>query len=137
MRLPVRSALPVRAALRVVCIGALAALSLPGVQAARAEADLVPPAKQLFAFDAPVLAPLPKQAAPTACGAGQVTAMRMADARREAAMARIAELVGAGPGGDAEVLNGRGYAYPVRRDPNVELLRVQREAERLRGTRAP
>jgi hypothetical protein len=130
MRLPVR-------ALRVFAIGALASLSLPGVHAARAEADLVPPAKQLFAYDAPPLAPAPKRAAPTSCGAGQVTAMRMADARREAAMARIAELVGAGPGGDVEVLNGRGYAYPVRRDPNVELLRVQREAQRLRGTRAP
>jgi len=129
--------LPVRSALRVLAIGALAALSLPGVHAARAEADLVPPAKQLFAFDAPTLAPAPKRAAPTSCGAGQIAAMRMADTRREAAMARIAELVGAGPGGDAEVLNGRGYAYPVRRDPNVELLRVQREAQRLRGTRAP
>jgi hypothetical protein len=128
--------LPVRSTLRVFAIGALAALSLPGVHAARAEADLVPPAKQLFAFDAPVLAPAPKKAAPTSCGAAQITAMRMADTRREAAMARIAELVGAGPGGDAEVLNGRGYAYPVKRDPNVELLRIQREAQRLRGTQA-
>jgi hypothetical protein len=125
--------LPVGSAFRVFAIGALAAFSLPGVHAARAEADLVPPAKQLFAFDARAPAPAPRQAAPTSCGAGQVAAMRMADARREAAMARIAELVGAGPGGDAEVLNGRGLAYPVRRDPNVELLRVQREAQRLRG----
>ena len=129
--------LPVRSTLRVAAIGLLAALSLPGVHAARAEADLVPPAKQLFAFDAPVMKPAPKRAAPTSCGASQVAAMRMADTRREAAMARIAELVGAGPGGDAEVLNGRGYAYPVKRDPNVELLRIQREAQRQRAARTP
>jgi hypothetical protein len=126
--------LPFGSALRVLAIGALAALSLPGVRAARAEADLVPPAKQLFSYDA---AQLRARRAPAAsCGASQGVAMRMADARRQAAMARIVELVGAESGGDGQPLNGRGHAYPVRRDPNAELHRIQQEAQRLQAARA-
>jgi hypothetical protein len=114
--------------LRVFLVGALAALSLPGVEAARAEADLLPPVAQLFAFDA--ASPPQRHAAPSAvCGADPNLALRRADADRRAAMARIAALMAAGS--DAEVLNGRGYAYPVRRDPSVELVRIQQEARRL------
>jgi hypothetical protein len=125
--------LPVRSALRVIAIGALAAFSLPGVRAARAEADLVPPAKQLFAYDALPHA-APRRAQPAAsCGAAasQVASARRSQAAREAAMQRIAAVVAGQPGGPAETLDGRGFAYPVRRDPSLELLRVQREAERL------
>jgi hypothetical protein len=118
----------------VFAVGALAALSLPGVRAARAEADLLPPAKQLFGFDARSPAPRRAQAA-VSCGAvaGQLDTARRAQAGREAAMQRIAALVAAEPGAPAEVLNGRGFAYPVQRDPALELLRVQREAQRLRA----
>jgi hypothetical protein len=55
----------------------------------------------------------------------------MADARRRAALARIAALMAAEPG-DAEPLDGRGYAYPVARDPNAEMRRIVMEAQRAR-----
>jgi hypothetical protein len=116
----------------VFVVVALAALTLPGVRAARAEADLVPPAKQLFAFDARPPAARPVQPS-VSCGAvkNQLATARRAQASREAAMQRIAAVAGAEPGGQAEVLDGRGLGYPVRRDPALELLRVQREAQRL------
>ena len=119
--------------LRALALGALAALSLPGVHAARAETDLVPPAKRLFAWDA--AAPAPKQG-PTSCAENQAAAMQVADARRQAALARVAALIQADPGGTAQPLNGRGYAYPVQRDPTSELRRVELEAQRLRALRA-
>lgn len=118
----------------VFAVGALAALSLPGVHAARAEADLLPPAKRLFAFDAK--APAPRRAAPsTSCGAEAAhrTSERVGPAAREAALQRIAALVAGQPGEPAEALDGRGFGYPVHRDPQLELLRVQREAQRLRA----
>jgi hypothetical protein len=128
--------LPIRGALRVVAVGVLAALSLPGVRAARAEADLVPPAKQLFSYDARTPAPRPTAQAAASCGAdaAQAASARRAQAARQAAMQRIAALVAAQPGEPAEALNGRGFGYPVQRDPNLELMRVQREAQRLRAS---
>jgi hypothetical protein len=120
----------------VFAVGVLAALSLPGVRAAQAEVDLLPPAKQLFAYDAS--APAPRRPQPGAsCGAvaGQVDTARRAQAGREAAMQRIAALVADEPGAPAEALNGRGFNYPVHRDPALELMRVQREAERQRALR--
>jgi hypothetical protein len=115
----------------VFAVGALAALSLPGVRAARAEADLLPPAKQLFAFDA--RSPAPRRDASCAAEAAQLAALRRGVAAREAAMQRIAALVGAQPGEPVEVLDGRGFGYPVQRDPQLELVRIQREAQRLRA----
>jgi hypothetical protein len=127
--------LPAGFVLRALAIGALAALSLPGVEAARAEVDLLPPAMQLFAYDAKAPAPAPRRAA-ASCAAGELKSMRMADASRAAAMARINQLVAAGPPGEVEVLNGRGYGYAAPRDPALELLRIQQEAKRLRAGRA-
>jgi hypothetical protein len=127
--------LPAGSVLRALAIGALAAFSLPGVQAARAEADLLPPAKQLFAYDAKTSAQAPRRAA-TSCAAGELKSMRMADAGRHAAMARINELVAAGPPGEVVVLNGRGYGYAKPRDPALELFRIQQEAKRLQAARA-
>lgn len=126
--------LPVSSAFRVLGVVVLAALALPGVEAARAEADLLPPAKRLFAFDAK--APRRQPAAPASCGAGEAALARSVHASREKALARITELVAAAPGGQVEVLNGRGYAYPAQRDPGVEILRIQREAQRLRAERS-
>jgi hypothetical protein len=114
----------------------LAALALPGVRAARAEADLVPPAKQLFAYDAKT--PPPRPAQPSAsCGAvaNQLDTARRVQAGREAALRKLAAVVAAEPGAKAEVLDGRGLGYPVRRDPAVELMRIQREAQRQRAGR--
>ncbi len=125
-----------REALRVLAIGTLAALSLPGVHAARAGTDLLPPAKQLFS----VKAAHPAQpSGSVSCGGGDpAMAMRQAQAGREAALAQIAQAMGAVPGGAGEPLNGRGYGYPVRRDPNLELFRIQQEAQRLQlGTPQP
>ncbi len=124
---------PVRNTLRALVLGALAALSLPGVRAARAEADLVPPAKALFAWDAPTQTP--KQG-PTTCAENRAASMQIAAARRQAALARISALLRAEPGGDGEPLDGRGYAYPVARDPDAEMQRVELEARRLRALRA-
>ena len=90
--------LPLGEVLRVLALGALAALSLPGVHAARAEADLVPPVAQLFSWNA---GPRRAPAGRATCAANQAAALPLADARRQAALARIAALVGAGPGGAA------------------------------------
>jgi hypothetical protein len=126
--------LPLGNVLRVLALGGLAALSLPGVQAARADTDLVPPVAQLFSWDA-ASAP-PAQAGPASCAANQLAVTQQADLRRREAMARIAAVVKAEPGGSAEPLNGRGYAYPVQRDPNAELRQVVQEAQRQRALRA-
>ena len=127
--------LSLRKVLQVLAIGGLAALSLPGVQAARADTDLVPPVAQLFSWDA-AAAPPPSPAGPANCGANQAAVTQQADQRRRQAMARIAAVVEAEPGGPTEPLNGRGYAYPVQRDPNAELRRVVLEAQRQRAQRA-
>lgn len=119
----------------VFAVLVLAALALPGVRAARAEADLVPPAKQLFAYDA--RSPAPRRAQPSeSCGAvtNHIATARRAQAGREAAMQRIAAVVAAQAGEKAEALDGRGFGYPVHRDPAVELMRIQREAQRLRDS---
>ena len=118
---------------RLLAIGTLAALSLPGVRAARAEADLVPPVSELFAWDSPRRAP--PAAGPVSCAERSDATRQVAEARREAALARMAELMKAGPGG-GEVLNGRGYGYPTSRDPLHELRRVELEAARQRSARA-
>jgi len=120
----------------VFAVVVLAALSLPGVRAARAEADLLPPAKQLFAYDAQP--PAPRRVQPSvSCGAvtSQLATARRAQAGREAAMQRLAAVVAAEPGAPAEALNGRGMGYPVSRDPALELMRIQREAQSQRAAR--
>jgi hypothetical protein len=111
----------------------LAALSLPGVRAARAEADLVPPAAKLFSWKSAPLAP----ARPSSCSASGAAASPAGEARRLEAFAQLAELMQAAPA-DADVvpLNGRGFAYPVAHDPFAELQRIQLEAQRLRAQRA-
>jgi len=127
-----------RETLRVLVFGALAALSLPGVRAARAGTDLLPPAKKLFGLHASGPAPTApaRPAGQMSCGTDPDVAMQQAQRGREAALAQIAQAMGVGPGGDGEVLNGRGYGYPTVRDPSLELLRVQQEAERLKREQA-
>ena len=119
---------------RLLAIGALAALSLPGVRAARAEADLVPPVSELFAWNSPSRAAAPERQA-VSCAAQSDETLRALEARRRAVMAQVARLMQAGPGG-GEVLNGRGYGYATRTDPLQELRRVELEAERQRALRA-
>jgi hypothetical protein len=119
---------------RILAIGALAVLSLPGVRAARAETDLVPPASELFAWNSPGRAAA-RERGPVSCSPRSDATGALAEARRQAALARIGELMKAGPGG-GEVLNGRGYAYPSVRDPYQELRRVELEAARQRAQRA-
>ena len=119
---------------RLLAIGTLAALSLPGVRAARAEADLVPPVSQLFAWNSPRRAPA-VTAGPLSCAERSEGRQQLAEARRRAALARMAELMKAGQGG-GEVLNGRGYGYPVHRDAFHDLRQVELEAARQRSARA-
>jgi hypothetical protein len=120
---------------RILAIGALAALSLPGVRAARAEADLVPPASELFAWNSPARPSSAPERWPVSCSPRSDATRAVVEARRRAALAQIGELMKAGPGG-GEVLNGRGYAYPTGRDPYQELRRVELEAARQRALRA-
>lgn len=117
MRLPL-----VRRLLALLWIGLLS-----DAPAAGAEVDLVPPVAQLFAWNATHAAP-----GSASCAADPSAAFARADARRRAALARIAALVQAEPG-RAEPLNGRGYAYPVQRDGAAELRRVILEAQRQRS----
>lgn len=112
----------------VVSCGALA---LHAGAAFAAEADLVPPVAKLFAWNAQHEAPT---AAPASCAARQAAALPQADARRREMLARIAAVMAAEPG-TAEALNGRGYAYPVQRDPSAELRSIVLEAQRARGRR--
>jgi hypothetical protein len=112
--------------LRRTVIGPLGLLALLVTgTAARADTDLVPPVAQLFAWNAKHRA----EAGPASCAASRGAALPLADARRREALARIAALMAAEPG-RAEPLDGRGYAYPVVRDPNAELRRVVLEAQR-------
>jgi hypothetical protein len=119
---------------RLLVIGALAALSLPGVHAARAEADLVPPVSELFAWNSPVQAP--PAAGPVSCAERSEEALHAKEGRHHAALARIAAHLKAQPGGDFEVLNGRGYRYPTGRDAARELRILELEAQRQRAARA-
>jgi hypothetical protein len=119
---------------RILAIGALGSLSLPGVHAARAEADLVPPVSELFAWNSPARAPAAERG-PVSCSPRSEASRQGVEARRQAALAQIGELMKAGPGG-GEVLNGRGYAYPTARDPYQELRRVELEAARRRARHA-
>ncbi|MEN8159777.1 MAG: hypothetical protein ABFS41_06890 [Myxococcota bacterium] len=121
--------------LRVLAICALAWLSVPGVEAARAEGDLLPPVDELFAWNA---RPERRVEAPTvSCSpnAGAVGSPER-EARRQAALAQLSALLQAQPGGDFEVLNNRGYAYPSMRDPRQEMLMVEMEARRQRRAAA-
>ena len=117
--------LPLIRGLRTLALGGLAALTLPAVNAARAETDLLPPVAELFAWNAEP----PPVAGPATCAANQAAALPLAELRRQAALARIAAIVNAEPRGAAEPLNGRGYAYPVQRDPSAEMRRVMMEAQ--------
>jgi hypothetical protein len=119
---------------RLLVIGALAALSLPGVEAARAEADLVPPVSELFAWNSPVRAE--HAAGPASCAERNEAAAYAKEGRQHAALARIAAHLQAQPGGDFEVLNGRGYHYPTGRDAARELRILEHEAQRQRAARA-
>ncbi len=113
-------------------VGVLAALSLPGVRAARAEADLVPPVTELFSWRGARSAPA---RGPASCAATSRATLRASEARRQAALAQLGELMKAGPG-EGQALDGRGYAYPVDRDPLRELRMVEMEAQRQRAQRA-
>jgi hypothetical protein len=117
--------------LRVLAICALAWLSLPGVEAARAEADLLPPIDELFAWNAQSERRAPAATASCSPNAAAIGSPER-EARRQAALARLTALLQAQPDGQFEVLNNRGYAYPSMRDPRQELLIVEMEARRQR-----
>ena len=118
--------------LRVLAIVALAWVSLPGVEA-RAEADLLPPIDQLFAWDAKAPAREPEAAS---CSANATLTAQHQQARRQAAMARLAAVMRAQGEGEVEVLNNRGYAYPTQRSAQQELLMVEMEARAARQRQA-
>jgi hypothetical protein len=115
-------------------VGALAALSLPGVDAARAEADLVPPVSELFAWNSPVR--VEPAAGPASCAVKNEAVLHAREGRHHAALARITAHLQAQPGGDFEVLDGRGYRYPTGRDAARELRILELEAQRQRAARA-
>ena len=124
--------LPLVRGLRVLALGGVAVLTLLAARAARAETDLLPPVAELFAWNAePPLA----AGRVTCAAANPAAAVPMAELRRQAALARIAAIVNTEPGAAAEPLNGRGYAYPVPRDPAAELRGVVMEAQHQRALR--
>ncbi len=108
------------------------ALTLFAGAALAADADLVPPVAQLFAWNAKHDAP---PDAAQSCAARQAAALPHAEERRREMFARLAAVMAAEPG-RAEPLNGRGYAYPVARDPNADLRRIVLEAQRQRAAAA-
>ena len=119
--------------LLVLIVGVLAALSLPGVRAARAQSDVVPPAAELFSWKSD---PHPSEQGPVSCAATSEATAGLAEARRQAALAQLAELLKGSPDDPAQPLDGRGYGYHAPRDPYRELRMVEMEAQRQRALRA-
>jgi hypothetical protein len=115
--------------LRVLAIGAAALFSLPGLEAARAEGDLLPPITELFAWNAQAER---RVEAPASCGPGSALS-EDTRARRQAALARLAALMKAQQAGGGEVLNNRGYGYGSGPDPRREMMLVEMEARRARA----
>jgi hypothetical protein len=111
---------------RVLAVGAAALLSLPGLEAARAEGDLLPPITELFAWNAQAERRLE---APASCGPGSALS-EDARTRRQAALARLAAVMKAQQAGGGEVLNNRGYGYGSGPDPRREMMLVEMEARR-------
>lgn len=120
---------------RAFAMGVLLALSLPGVQVARAEtphvADIAPSADQLFGLGA-----LPAKGAAATFTAGQGASCSVGASSGSGlpsitptdafhVMAQLADL-----GGEGRMLNGRGYNYPSGLTPWHRLQRVQLEAAR-------
>jgi len=112
-------------------VSALAALSLPGVRAARAQADLLPPAAELFNYRGEAR---PAGSGPASCPAASEAPE--AAARRQAALEQIRQVLQGAPGDEAQPLDGRGYGYHAPRDPYRELRMVEMEAQRERMLRA-
>ena len=108
----------------------LFALSLPGIEA-RAESDLAPSSRELLSLDAQPsrVAPLPTGSGSSCAAADPALQAKQYDTQREA-MQRLAQAVMADDeAGEFKVLDGRGYGYQPQRDPAVELMRLQREAQ--------
>lgn len=133
MRLPRPSRRTLGRALLVLALGALFALSLPGVRAARADdKDLAPSADELFGLGAAPAAPAPAPA-------HRVDSCEAARRERQQGQAAYGQLVAQlrkqPVPGNVRVLNGRGYNYPSMASPGLSLERLRREAERDRQAR--
>jgi hypothetical protein len=109
--------------LRVLAIGAVASLAVPA-SSAHAEGSLLPPISKLFAWDAQAER---RAEAPASCAPGSAPSPE-AQARRQAAMARLAAVMKAQQAGGGEVLTNRGYGYGSRPDPRREMMIVEMEA---------
>lgn len=116
------------AAVRVSLLGLLLALSIPGLQVARAETDLAPSADELLGMGAQTSAP----AASQAC---EPRVSRPGPADRNLAMQRLAALMASH--GEGQPLNNRGIQYPQVRSQWIEMQRIQLEARRDRAEQQP
>lgn len=110
----------------VAAFAALLALSLPGVEVARAGEDLAPSADQLFSLSGGGGAPSPA----STCRPMDSAQLRAAEQRQAALAARVAALMNGPAGG--EVMNSRGYNYPAQRNLLADTARVQLEAAQAR-----
>jgi hypothetical protein len=113
-----------KTAARVLLLGLVLALSIPGLRVAHAETDLAPSADQLLGLQGP----------PPAAPAGQACeprVVRAGPADRNQAMQRLAELMASH--GEGQALNNRGIHYPQARSQWLEMQRIHMEARRLRA----
>lgn len=106
-------------------LASLLALSLPGVEVARAGEDLAPSADELFSLKGEAAAP----ARSSACRPMDPAQQRAAAERQAEIAARMAALVNA-PSGNP--LSGRARNYATQRNPLIEMAQIQAEAERAR-----
>lgn len=123
----------VRACVRALPVAAgfaaLLALSLPGVEIARADDGIAPPADKLFSLGNGPDKPSP----PSAC-APPDPAQAQAEQQRQAEIAaRIEALMQEQGGGEWQVLNGQGYGYTTHRSPLSEVAAIREEAARARA----
>ncbi len=109
----------------------LLALSIPGVEIARAQDDLAPSADELFSLKRSARAsPLQPDASSSSCAAPDPAVQQAQIAAQRERIRQLAELVKASGDGEAVVLNGRGYGYQAGPDMAAELQRVYTEAAR-------
>ena len=105
----------------------LHAHSGPGVEA-RADSDLAPSSRELTSLESQPAPPNPL-AADASCAASDPQLVADEYSKQRVLMQKIAQAMADEGDGEVRVLDGRGYGYFPERNPALELMRLQREAQ--------
>ena len=110
-------------------VALLLALSWPGVEA-RADNDIAPSSRELTRLGAePGPARIAAPAADASCAGADPQQMADEYAKQRELMQKLAQAMADEGDGEFRVLDGRGYGYFPERNPALELMRLQREAQ--------